>query len=129
MSWITVQDLENEYGVEDFPLDENNDPNYSRVENAISDAQLFIEGYLRKAGLNIPASAEVVANVNKATYIITRYYYSFNTILMTDELIREYDSMRMFLSDISSGKTIISDGSDESGGQSGSLKSIDLFII
>lgn len=128
-NWLTITDLEEEYGVGDFPVDENNAPLYNVVEDAIEDAQFFIEGYLRRAGVELPANDTVIKQVRKCALIITRYYYSFKTEYMTEELIREYDSMKKFLSDIGSGKVIIDDGEGGVGNKNGGLTNVEIFIL
>lgn len=127
-TWLQVSDLIEEYGTMDFPLDENNQPNLDRVGSAIADGQYFVEGYLRKAGMAIPVDSEIQRQVRKAAMVMTRYYYSFSTDLMTNELIREYGETRKFLSDIATGKTVLESGTG-TGVSKGGIRNINLFII
>lgn len=128
-TWLTADDLKEVYGEDDFPVDENDQTNLTVVGGAIEDAQFFIEGYLRKAGIELPANAEIIRQLNKAALVITRYYYSFNTSAMSEELIREYETMRKFLSDIATGKIVLDDGLGGVANKKGTLSNIEIFIL
>lgn len=117
--WITIQDLQEEYGPEDLPTDLLDDGSEviaaKKVNESITSARLLIERYLRRAGIDLPPTPAVRIELKECIYNITRYYYSDRDGSSTDRITERYKMCIEELEKIASGKTKISSEAKNSG--------------
>jgi phage gp36-like protein len=110
--WFSLQDIIDEYGSEDLPLNDLNTNNIDKTEKNLKSAEMLVRGYLEKAlvfdfddnGIEIPLAQNQIDFIREPVLTIARYFYSDKTTGEDSIIVKRYESSVSMLRRISNGE-------------------------
>lgn len=89
--YITVEEVKEQYGNEDLPPNEINEPDEVLCQKCINRASDYIDTVLVNAGISLPVDEDVVEKLKGVALSITRYNYKQKFSSIPSFVKEDYD--------------------------------------
>lgn len=130
MNWITINDIEKQFGNKDLPrtkIDGEIVVDNEKTQEAIEQAELYFRQNLEAINIKTDKFEQPQIDEIKMHLLdYTRWIYSNKDLKMTEEIFERFKMAKQWLSDVKKGSIVLINIEQEEAVQSG-FKTINLF--